>query len=229
MLNGVVFDLDGVLLDTESFQWQGWVEVLRPFGVDLNKEEYISRYAGKNGTIIESELVRLYGLRVSDGPLLKQKEKLLMEWFGSRQINVMYYSKETVDFFATRNFKLGVASSGPRDETLLKVKRARLPGKFNVIVSRDDVSRGKPYPDIYVLTVERLGLKSETCLAIEDTQYGVESAKGAGLTCLAIPNEFSRGQDFSKADAVFKSLKGVVNYIYSLKKSNPGGAQAGFS
>jgi len=152
-----------------------------------------------------------------------------MEWLGSRQINVMYYSRETVDFFATRNFKLGVASSGPRDETLLKVKRAGLPGKFNVIVSRDDVSRGKPYPDIYVLAIERLGLKSETCLAIEDTQYGVESAKGAGLTCLAIPNEFSRGQDFSKADAVFKSLKGVVNYIYSLKKSNPGGAQAGFS
>ena len=195
----------------------------------MNKEEYISRYAGKSGTIIESELVRLYGLRASDGPLLKQKEKLLMEWFGSRQINVMYYSKETVGFFGTRNFKLGVASSGPRDETLLKVKRARLPGKFDVIVSRDDVSRGKPYSDIYVLAVERLGLKSETCLALEDTQYGVESAKGAGLTCLAIPNEFSRGQDFSKADAVFKSLKEVVDDFSSLKNSKPGVIQAVWS
>jgi len=80
-----------------------------------------------------------------------------------------------------------------------------------------------------VLTVERLGLKSETCLAIEDTQYGVESAKAAGLTCLAIPNKFSQGQDFSKADAVFKSLRGVVDYVCSLKESNPGGTEAGCS
>jgi len=107
---------------------------------------------------------------------------------------------------------VGLASGGPKDEIILKLKRVNLYYLFPVITSASEVKRGKPFPDIYLLSAERLGLKTEECLALEDTQYGLESAKSAGMTCFAIPSEFSIKQDFSRADKIFNSLEEVVEF-----------------
>lgn len=211
-IKGVIFDLDGVLIDTEVYQWKGWVEVLKPLGIDLSKEEYF-KYAGKTGSIIESELVNDYNLKIEKGSLLKQKEELLIEWFHHEELNLLPYAKEAVEFFINKKVMVGLASGGPKDEIILKLKRVNLFYLFPVITSASEVKRGKPFPDIYLLSAERLGLKPEECLAIEDTQYGLESAKSAGITCFAIPGEFSVKQDFSKADKIFKNLKEIINYF----------------
>ena len=217
-IKGIIFDLDGVLVDTEYYQWQGWVEVLKPFGIPLSKKEYFN-YAGKRGDIVESELIKNYNLKVEKGSLQKQKEKLLIKWFNEKKLKLMPYTREAAEFFTKNNkIKLGLASGGPRDEVILKLKRTNLYFFFPVIVSGSDVKRGKPYPDIYLLTAKKLGIEPKKCLALEDTQYGVESAKSAGLFCFAIPNEYSLKQDFSKADKIFKSLKEVVDFLSKPKK-----------
>ena len=217
-IKGVIFDLDGVLVDTEYYQWQGWVEILKPFGIPLSKKEYFN-YAGKRGDIVELELIKKYNLKVEKGSLQKQKEKLLIEWFASKELELMSYAKETVEFFVkNKSFKIAVASGGPKDEVILKLKRTNLYNFFPVVVTGSEVKRGKPYPDIYLFCAKKLGLEPKNCLALEDTQYGVESAKSAGLFCFAIPNEYSLKQDFSKADKIFKSLKEVVDFLSKPKK-----------
>lgn len=123
----------------------------------------------------------------------------------------MPYAQKTVEFFSkNKSFRIAVSSGGPRNEVILKLKRASLYSFFPVIVSGNDVKRGKLFSDIYLLTVKKLGLEPQECLALEDTQYGLESAKSAGLTCFVIPSEFSKKQDFSKADKIFFSLKEIV-------------------
>ncbi|MFH1285217.1 MAG: HAD family phosphatase [Candidatus Micrarchaeota archaeon] len=207
----VVFDLDGVLLDTEGYQWQAWVEVLKPLGVALPREESF-KYSGKHGTIIEEEIIKKYNLNAARGSLLEKKEKLVTEWFSSKKLELMPYAKESLEFFSAR-LPLAVASSGPREEVLLKLERSNLLHFFSTVVSGSEVARGKPFPDIYLLAVKKLGATPQECISFEDTQFGVESAKSAGLTCFAVPNAFSRAQDFSKADKVFKSLKEAVEAI----------------
>jgi len=212
-IKGIIFDLDGVLIDTEYYQWQGWVKVLKPFKIFLSKKEYFN-YAGKGGDIIESELKEKYKLKIEKDQLKKEKEKLLIKWFKTKNIKLTPYAKKTVEFFAkNKNLKIAIASSGQKEEVVLKLKRSGLDRYFPIIVTRSEVKRGKPYPDIYLLAKKLLKLKPKDCLAIEDTQFGIESAKSAGLFCFAIPNEYSKKQDFSKADKILKNLKGLIEWF----------------
>lgn len=208
----VIFDQDGILTDTEGLQWQGWLEVLKPFGIKIPKQEYIEKYAGKTGAIVEKGIIAKYGLKTPVGSLLKQKGEWLMRWFRANEIPLMPYAREAVYHFARKGIKLAVASSGSREEVELKLKKTGLLGMFAVIATRDDVKRGKPFPDIYIFAARQLGVKPEDCIVFEDTEYGIASAKSAGMICIAVPGEFSMGQDLSKADAMLPNLREAVEY-----------------
>ncbi len=210
-IKAAIFDLDGVLVDTEYYQWQGWVRALKPYRVTLSKEEYFE-YAGKRGDIIEGELAGKYSLSVKKGSLHEAKKKQMLEWFSSEKIKLMPYAGEAVEFFAKKRLKIALASGSPREEVMLKLKNTGLMRLFPVIVTGSDVERGKPYPDIYLLAAEKLRLKPGECIAFEDTQFGVQSAKDAGLACFAIPCEYTRKQDFSGAGKIFRDLKEAVEW-----------------
>jgi HAD superfamily hydrolase (TIGR01509 family) len=212
MFKAAIFDLDGTLIETEYLQWQGWADILKPFGVVLSKNEYL-HYGGKSAKAVESELVKKYKLNVKEGELRLKKEALLLEWFRTKPIKLTPYAREAVEHFIKKGWKVGLITGGPRPETVLKLERSGLLGLFKTIVTRDDVKRGKPYPDVYILGMKKLGVKPGECVAFEDTQYGLQSAKAAKVACVAIPQEYSAHQDFSKADAKAKDLKEAVDWV----------------
>lgn len=210
-IKGIIFDLDGVLLETEYYQWLGWVIPLKEFGIELTKEKYLD-YAGKNGKQIDKELIQDFNLNIEEGTLLSKKEPLLIKWFSEEKLSYMPYVKEALDFFNNK-FKLALCSGGPREEVIIKLKNANLIQYFPIIVAGSDVEKSKPAPDIYLKAQELVGLSKEECLAVEDTQYGLQAAKDAGLNCVSIPNEYSFKQDFSRADMVCKSLQELIEYF----------------
>ncbi|MFH0836676.1 MAG: HAD family phosphatase [Candidatus Aenigmatarchaeota archaeon] len=207
---GVIFDLDGVLVDTEYNHWQGWIKALKPFGITLSKEEY-SNYSGKSGDVIEKLLIEKH--RLPKVQLEKEKENIMTKFFSENKIKTMHFAKESILFFKKNKFKLAVATSSPRDQAITKLRNTGLIDFFNSITARDDVKKGKPYPDIYIHSIKQLGLEPKQCIAFEDTQSGVESAKAAGLYCIAIPTEISLKQNFSKADTVFNNLEQAINHL----------------
>lgn len=206
----VIFDIDGVLVETEYFQWQGWIEAMKPYGKKLTKNQYF-KYAGKTGSIIEQELIKDLKLDVKSNTLLNFKEKLLIDWFHDKPLKLMPYALETIKFFKSKNIPFAAATGSNEDEARLKLAKTGLLEYFDVIAANDHVKRGKPFPDIYIYACKLLNLSPANCIAFEDTQYGVEAAKSAGLKCFAIPNEFSKDQDFSKADGVFVSFQETVS------------------
>ena len=158
--------------------------------------------------------------------LIREKRKTTLEYFTERPPKFMPYAKEAMVFFSRNGFKLGVATGNLKDVVINTLKRAGADGIFSAIVDGRDVARGKPYPDTYLLAAQKLGLEPKRCLAIEDTQYGVESAKAAGFYSFAVPNEISSLQDFSQADKVFSSLKEVIKFFTLLLPARKNGAVA---
>ena len=212
-IKAILFDLDGTLFKTEAYQIKAWDEVLRKRGIIVPAKDYF-RYIGKTALEVEKDLAKDYGLDIEPGELEKEKEELILEWFGSADLELMPHAREAVEFFSNQpEFKLALCTSGSEKEVVCKLEKNNLRDRFDVIITKDDVSKGKPAPDIYLEAMKRMGLQGYQCLAIEDTEHGLEAAKRAGAFCFAIPQEFSLGQDFSKADKVLTSLKDLVCFF----------------
>jgi beta-phosphoglucomutase len=199
---GVIFDLDGTLTDTEDLQFLGWVEALKPHGVNFTREEYFD-YAGRKRLEIDAALIKRYGLDIPFGSLAKAKNRLLDEWFKTKELPLTKSALEIIDFLLKKGIKIAVVSNCRKEELQDKLKGSGLGGYFEIQICLDDVEKPKPHPDLYLKACEKLELAPQDCLAFEDTQAGVESAKAAELTCFAVPNEYTKGQDFSRADQVF--------------------------
>ncbi|MDX1765750.1 MAG: HAD family phosphatase [Candidatus Saccharimonadales bacterium] len=217
-IDAVIFDLDGVLLDTEYHQWKGWNHAFKHFELDieLTKSQYL-KYAGKRGDVIESELMNDFNLDIREGALVNAKEEELLRWFREESLEPMHFVHEAIDFVESNpRLKIGLASGGPRPEVILKLRRAGLEKYFPVFITGSDVDVGKPNPEIYRNICAELNVDPSNALSFEDTQYGLWAAKDAGMYCLAIPTEYSDKQDFSRADEQFSNLEEAINWLSSV-------------
>ena len=212
IIKGAIFDLDGLLTDTERLSYEAWNNALKPHKVYLSKSDY-SALVGKSGKMIAGMLAQKHGLPVKHDELWQDKCRQFDILTSSTKMLPMPHAIETVEFFAARGVKLAVASCTDRNLLDLKLQQAGLEKHFPVTISRGDVERHKPEPDVYLLAAARLGLLPSECIAFEDTLSGVIAAKTAGMACFAIPTELSEAQDFSVADGRFASLRDAVKYI----------------
>ena len=208
----IIFDLDGVLVDSEGFQYRGWLPPLKRFGVDLSKEQYFN-YAGKSGPSIEAQLIEDFNLTAKKGELLEEKKKLLMKWFKEMPLERKPFAEEAVKESVDAGFRVAVCSGAPKKEVWLKLENVGLKDYFETIIGKEDTVKCKPAPDTYIKAAESLGLRPADCVAIEDTEFGTASAKAAGMACIAIPDEWSAKQSFDKADKVCKDLREAIEWI----------------
>ncbi len=212
MLKAVVCDVDGVLVDTEGLQYQIWLKVLKPFGKDLQKSEYIRDFSGKTREEMASLLVK-GGLDISPEELARRCHLAAAEFYKNRKLEPIPHVLESLEFFRNKGIALAVASSPRREEVEAKLKSSGLLEKFQVIATGSEVQRQKPHPDLYLFTTQMLGCHPGECAAIEDTSSGVAAGKSAGMLCIAIPNEYSRSQNFSMADFVATDMKGAMKFL----------------
>ncbi len=207
-ISAVVFDMDGVMVDSE-LQWKLAEKEFLLHRVPRWRAEDYQRVTGLSPSALYDFLNEAYGLAESRESFLHDCGRLAETIYKNR-VTLADGLLETFARVKSSGRSLGIASSSPRDWISMVLERFGLAAWFGAVVSADDVNgRTKPLPDSYLAACARLGFVPEVCAAVEDSRVGVLAAKNAGLFCLAFRNGANGDQDFSAADAEIMSVKDV--------------------
>lgn len=202
----VVFDMDGLLLDTEILWHRAEVELFARRGVEFTWDDKMT-VIGTSFAFTADYFADRLGLPRDEGPGLVREMLELMHGHLREQVEQRPGAIELVERLRG-HARLGLASNSPRALVDTALATAGVTDAFDAIVTSDDVARPKPAPDLYLLACERLGVQPEEALALEDSASGVTAAKAAGLTCIAVP-QFAE-TDVSAADRVIASLEDLL-------------------
>ncbi len=211
MIKAVIFDLDGVLVDSTPLQLEANRRFLEGFG-----KVYAIPTSGREGMrIIDiiSDYKDIYELPGDLDELYAKRQKIYLEMVRTK-LQLFSGVLELLGKLKQRQLLLALATSGSRDYVnTLFFKFSELKLAFSVIVTGDDVVRGKPYPDIYKKALENLGIKPAEAVVIEDSVNGIVAAKGAKLQVICVPNSNYPDADYSQADKKFHNLAEVFRAI----------------
>jgi HAD superfamily hydrolase (TIGR01509 family) len=199
---GVIFDLDGVIVDSEPLQHRAYNQVLERFGIRVGQAEYGREWiaAGRG----PEYAVRTYALPLTADELRRLKDpvyhSLLREEGG-----LVAGAREALARLSAA-FPVALATNSSHADTSFILDRFALGGFFTAVVTREQYRDPKPAPDAFRTAAARLQLAPERCVVIEDAYKGVVAAADAGCACIAFPHDYTAGNDFSRARAVIGSL-----------------------
>lgn len=200
MIRAVIFDMDGVIAETEHVHIKAEKQTMLKYGIQISEEE-LHRYTGTTAKQMFTELIKKYRLDTTFEKMFKEKEKILFRLLEEDTkptkgvIELLHKLREM-------NIKLGIASSSHRKLIQYVLNKLQITNLFDSIVSAEDIVNSKPHPEIFFTSAKRLKANAAECLVVEDSKLGVEAAKEAGMKCLGYVNPSSGNQDLSKADIV---------------------------
>lgn len=200
----MILDLDGLMIDSEPLQLKAMNVALMDLGIQLSEPEWKLMVGHKTEENF-LQILNDYQLNTDLLPLIERKN------YAYRQIIRKHAPPmpglyELIHNIKETSWKLAIASSSVKDDINIILKMLDLEKSFDVVISGDQVLCGKPDPEIFLKTSLKLRTSPNKCLVLEDTVYGVNAAKAAGMFCIAIPNKYTATQDFSNASLVLKSL-----------------------
>lgn len=217
-IQALIFDMDGLLVDTEHLAYTAMEAFLAKHTLERRQEihdQMLGRRLPEAIAIVKDG----YGL---EHPL----DDLITDYAIMRRdtlignVKPMPGAIEAVTFGHAAGLKIGLASSGLRDQVALSLNEAGLAGMFEVEVTGDDVTRGKPAPDLFLKAADGLAVEPGACVVFEDAPAGVAAAVNAGMRAVAVPNEHSQGMEFAIAPEI--SLESLHDAIPWLKAQGVG-------
>lgn len=210
-LQAIVLDFNGVIIDDESIHFEYIRDLVRPFGIELDWQMYSQRYIAYSDEEVFEIIFKDFGIRVESTVIESLCHEKYRKYLSDAVNRVSLYPgvREFIEG-ASLQYPLAIATGARRDEVLAILHRFNMENYIHVIVTADDVARGKPEPDIYLEAVKRLGIRAPgDCVAIEDTPGGIQAAKRAGLKVLAVPHTCSV-DNLKEADLIL--FDGFVNF-----------------
>lgn len=218
MIKAIIYDMDDTIVNTFPIAIKAEEILLRKLEKDSGKSTNVdlSSFIGMRVVDVLEEMKKQLKLKTSIKKLSRARSEIFFR--KQEKIELLPGVKKSLDLFKHK-YKLALTSSGTKEYIEFILNKFKLKKYFSLIISGDDVKLGKPNPEPYLKTVEKLRLKPLECLVIEDAENGVISAKLAGCRCIAIENKYTPKQDLSKADLVLESLEeinlGVVDSMDS--------------
>jgi len=208
-IEAVIFDLDGLIVDSETPDILAWQAVYARYGMEFPVASWLQN-VGRRDNVWDP----LVPFRQADRPaapetaaaLFRERVEALMDDYLKPLPGVV----PLLLALRQRGLRTAVASSSRHEWISTVLGRLGLEAEFDAAAGGDEVPRAKPAPDVYLLVTRRLGALPAACVALEDSPNGVRSAKAAGIACIAVPSPLTRQLDFSAADLVVGSLEAVT-------------------
>jgi beta-phosphoglucomutase len=213
MLRAVIFDFDGVITDSEILHLRAFNQSLAQYGIEITKNDYYTMYLGFNDTdcyklLIEKGLLKMDEQQINT--LMIQKKKIF-EQLAKAEGKMIEGVRDFLKMLEQNNIPMAICSGSLLTEVEMVLEDARLRHLFEVIVSGEQVKKGKPDPEGFLLSLQRLNENRENpitanqCVAIEDSHWGLEAAKAAGMHTIAVTNSYDAEQ-LSMAEKIVDRL-----------------------
>jgi HAD superfamily hydrolase (TIGR01509 family) len=210
VIEAIIFDMDGLMIDSERLYFQVEREIARQHGKEVS-EEILWRMMGRKPIESARIFVVELGLATSAEELLKTRDSMMLEKLKT-DLQPMPGLNDIINRFYPQ-LKLAIATGAPKNFLDIVLQQLNIGDKFAVLQTSDNVEIGKPDPQIYLKTCARLDLLPGQCVVLEDSQNGVKAAKAAGCYVVAVPSEFSGGQGFGIADFIAADLFQAGHHI----------------
>jgi beta-phosphoglucomutase len=207
MLKAVLFDMDGVLVDSEEYICKAAIEMFREKGLIVKPEDFIP-FVGTGENRYIGGVAEKYKFPVN----IQEVKNRTYEIYGTivrNKLKPLPGVKEFIDSCKKRNLKIAVATSADEVKMKINLREIGLPVEtFDVTVNGLQIERKKPFPDIYLKAADLLGISPENCLVVEDAPNGIKAARAAGMKCLAVMSSFSE-KELKDADWIVKDLTSI--------------------
>ena len=203
----VIWDMDGVIADTALYHLQAWQEVLLKKGVHFTEEDFQGSFGQRNEEIIRKVLGEEISQDVIDEIAIDKEESFRR--IVRPNLKLLPGVIELMKALIESDFKMALASSTPMENIRLLTKGLGIDKCFQSIISAEDVTEGKPNPQVFLLAAERLGVEPRNCIVIEDAVAGVAAAKKADMLCLAVTNTHP-SKSLAEADLIVDTLEAVT-------------------
>jgi HAD superfamily hydrolase (TIGR01509 family) len=213
-MQAVIFDLDGLMIDSEPLSKKAWIALLAKYDQELTDDEFAATI-GLHSIDSATFLKDLKGLEEEVEVLVEKCDSLRLEIIRA-EAEPVEGLEDLIEHLMGKGLKIGVASNSPGNYVEAALETIHLRDLFPCVVAVDDVEHGKPAPDLYLEAARCLSVEPRLCLTIEDSPSGMKAAIAAGMRCVVVPNQDLRSEEFPGAFARFGSILELSEVIDNL-------------
>jgi beta-phosphoglucomutase len=207
MIEAIIFDMDGVLVDSEPIHTEIEKRQFKMNGISISDEDH-RHFMGTAADAMWKKIAELHVLPIPIEELIEQNRNESFRFFSElAEIPVMPGLIDLLEKLQKKNYPMAVASSSFPEIIDLILIKSGLKEYFQVIVSGEEAGKSKPEPDVFLLAAQKLGVKSENCLVIEDSFNGIKAAHAAGMSCVAYQSPGVDPKTQKEADAIVKNFE----------------------
>jgi len=208
MLKAVLFDMDGVIIDSEPLHFRSDQLLMKTFGIEMSVAD-LEVYVGMRDPDMLSQIILKYGLNTSLSELLSMQLNHKISLLREADAFAIDGIVDLIQSISDHHIHIGLASSSSRVFIEAVLDKLGIASHFDCIISGYEVEKGKPDPDIFLKAASLLGVSPEHCLVIEDSAHGVKAAHAAGMKCIGFQNPNSGNQDLSNAEMIVRSIRDI--------------------
>ena len=209
----VIFDMDGVIFDTEKVYLDIWIEVFEKYGYKMTKELYVNVMGTGRKNVIKTFLEN-FGDDLPIEKMYEEKDNQLFYRIENQGIPLKEGVKELFSMLKEKNYKIALATSAKRERVEKQIKDKWLKESFDAIVCGDDVEKGKPSPDIFLKAAKEIDVEPENCFVVEDSPAGIKAAFSGGMKGIHVEDLKEADEDILKyCEKNFKNLQEIKEYL----------------
>ena len=209
----VIFDMDGVIFDTEKVYLDIWIEVFENYGYKMTKELYVNVMGTGRKNVIKTFLEN-FGDDLPIEKMYEEKDNQLFYIIENQGIPLKEGVKELFSMLKEKNYKIALATSAKRERVEKQIKDKWLKESFDAIVCGDDVEKGKPSPDIFLKAAKKIDVEPENCFVVEDSPAGIKAAFSGGMKGIHVEDLKAADEDILKyCEKNFKNLQEIKEYL----------------